>query len=204
MAPWGHAYSSHLADREEGGTPNVVGDIRAALAMLVKEALDQDWLSSRQQALRDRALAVWRQNPRIEILGNLGAASLPIFSFRIRDASGNLVHHQFFTRLLSDLHGIQARGGCACAGSYAHRLLNLGKAESDAMFAALDSGAEMEKPGWVRLNLSALMSDDKVERIITAVNSLAMVASDYLPDYQADPSTARFSPRHPVEESLAS
>ncbi|WP_417724318.1 aminotransferase class V-fold PLP-dependent enzyme [Salipiger sp.] len=204
VSPWGHAYSSHLADREEGGTPNVVGDIRAALAMLVKEALDQDWLSSRQQALRDRALAVWRQNPRIEILGNLGAASLPIFSFRIRDASGNLVHHQFFTRLLSDLHGIQARGGCACAGSYAHRLLNLGKAESDAMFAALDSGAEMEKPGWVRLNLSALMSDDKVERIITAVNSLAMVASDYLPDYQADPSTARFSPRHPVEESLAS
>lgn len=205
VSPWGHVYSSDLADREEGGTPNVTGDIRAALVLLVKEALGQEWLTERQRELRERALAVWSRNPRIELLGNTHPHdALPIFSFRIHDAAGELVHHQFFTRLLSDVHGVQARGGCACAGSYAHHLLGLGKHESDETFAALREGRETEKPGWVRLNLSALMSDEKVDIIIAAVDKLAFEAPDYLSDYQVDPNTARFSPLDPPKESLAS
>jgi selenocysteine lyase/cysteine desulfurase len=31
------------------------------------------------------------------------------------------------TRLLNDLFGIQARGGCACAGPYGHALLDVDK-----------------------------------------------------------------------------
>jgi len=205
VSPWGHVYSNDLADREEGGTPNVTGDIRAALVLLVKEALGQDWLTERQHALRERAFAVWSRNPHIEILGISDAReALPIFSFRIRDTAGNLVHHQFFTRLLSDVYGVQARGGCACAGSYAHRLLGLGRSESDATIAALEEGRETEKPGWVRLNLSALMSDEKVDTIIKAVDKLALDAPSYLPEYHVDTATARFSSVAESEESLAS
>ncbi|OAG78689.1 Cysteine desulfurase [Acetobacter malorum] len=58
----------------------------------------------------------WHANPHLEILGNPQAKQhLPIFSFRVKDAEGKLIHHQLFTRMLSDLYGIQARGGCACA-----------------------------------------------------------------------------------------
>ena len=192
VSPWGHRYSQALADREEGGTPNVIGDIRACLAMLVKEALGQDWLDARQRDLRARADAVWRRNPHIEMLGIHRADALPIFSFRVRDGQGDLVHHQFFTRLLSDVHGIQARGGCACAGSYAHRLLGLEKPASDEMFARLDAGEEVAKPGWVRLNLSALMSEGKVEFVVAAVDKLAHQAADYRSDYTVDRATARF------------
>lgn len=39
VSPWGHVYSDSLAAREEGGCPNVTGDIRAGLAMQIKEAL---------------------------------------------------------------------------------------------------------------------------------------------------------------------
>ncbi|MDO6584988.1 aminotransferase class V-fold PLP-dependent enzyme [Salipiger sp. 1_MG-2023] len=202
VSPWGHRYSSSLADREEGGTPNVLGDIRACLAMMVKQALGQDWLDTRQAALRAKAEAVWKGNPHLELLGQPGAQALPIFSFRVRDGQGGLVHHQFFTRLLSDVYGIQARGGCACAGSYAHRLLGLGKAESDETFARLERGEETAKPGWVRLNLSALMSDAKVEIIIAAVDKLAREANSYEASYTADRATARFAPV--PAESLAS
>lgn len=204
VSPWGHSYSASLADREEGGTPNVLGDIRAALALMVKQALGQDWLNARQQALRARALAVWSKNPRIEILGKPDAQALPIFSFRIRDGQGGLVHHQFFTRLLSDVHGVQARGGCACAGSYAHRLLGLDEAASDATLAAIARGEETDKPGWVRLNLSALMTDDKADAVIAAVDSLAGVAPEYAACYHADTATARFTPLDDAKEKLAS
>lgn len=193
VSPWGHTYSSNLATREEGGTPNVVGDIRTALVMLVKEALGQEWLDDRQARLRERALRVWQVNDRLDALGKPDAQALPIFSFRVRDGEGGLVHHQFFTRLLSDMYGIQARGGCACAGPYAHRLLGLGRAESDATIAALEQGEETAKPGWVRLNLSALMSDEKVDMIIDAVDTLARFAPDHVDRYHADTATAQFT-----------
>lgn len=194
VSPWDHVYARDLTHREEGGTPNVLGDIRAAMALLVKEALGQDWLSARQEALRRRARSAWRDNPLIEPLGlDAPAAALPIFSFRVCDGQGGYIHHQQFTRMLSDLHGVQARGGCACAGSYAHHLMGIDKAASADLLAALRAGREMEKPGWVRLNFSALMTDAKADTIIAAVNDLSRDAPRYLDAYRADAATARFS-----------
>ena len=201
VSPWGHTYSKCLTEREEGGTPNIIGDIRAALALLIKEALGQNWLSQRQDELRQRALAVWQKNPRLEILGRSDAPALPIFSFRVRNLTGDLLHHQFFTRLLSDLYGIQARGGCACAGSYGHRLLGLGRADSEALYNAIARGEEVEKPGWVRLNFSALMTDEKADAVINAVDSLGYVAPDYLKHYRVDTATAHFEPSAPKMET---
>nr|WP_306456089.1 aminotransferase class V-fold PLP-dependent enzyme [Palleronia marisminoris] len=192
VSPWNHVYSSKLSDREEGGTPNIVGDIRAALAMLVKEALGQDWLNRRHDHLRAMALAVWSRNPYIEILGMTGVKALPIFSFRVRDGSGGYVHHQLFTRMLSDLHGVQARGGCACAGPYAHRLLEIDEKASTELFAAISQGDEIRKPGWIRLNLSALLTDEKADTIVQAVDRLAASASNYTGNYKADHAMAQF------------
>jgi selenocysteine lyase/cysteine desulfurase len=197
VSPWGHAYAGSLAAREEAGTPNVVGDIRAALVLLVKQALGQDFIDRRDAELRDRALAAWRGHPRLDLLGRLDLPRLPVFSFRVRDGAGGYVHHQLFTRLLSDLHGIQARGGCACAGPYAHRLLDIDRAGSEAMLAAVEAGREMERPGWVRLNFSYLMSDADAERMIAAVSTLASSAEKYAGGYRFDARTARF--RHQDE-----
>ena len=94
--------------------------------------------------------------------------------------------------MLSDIHGIQARGGCACAGPYAHRLLGIDQAASEALHDDLAAGREMRKPGWVRLNFSYLMSEETVRFIIGAVNDLSRRTEDYVPLYQADPATARF------------
>lgn len=196
VSPWRHDYAQRLHTREEGGTPNVLGDIRAALAVMVKDALGCEWLGPRQDVLARRARAAWADHPRIDLLGTAPVtARLPILSFRVRDAAEGFVHHQLFTRMLSDRYGIQARGGCACAGSYAHRLLGLDGAASDALHAAIAAGDELAKPGWVRLNLSALMQDDKVQFILDSVAELAWQADTVAADYTADPATARFTPR---------
>src|SRR5690606_7839793 len=159
VSPWSHDYSASLTAREEAGTPNVIGDVRAALVLLIKDALGQVFIERRNAELRDHALAVWRENPYIAVLGNGAAPCLPIFSFRVRRRDGDFIHHQLFTRMLSDVFGVQARGGCACAGPYAHRLLGIDRERSASLSEAIRAGKEIEKPGWVRLNLSYLLSE---------------------------------------------
>ncbi|NVN42617.1 aminotransferase class V-fold PLP-dependent enzyme [Asaia siamensis] len=194
VSPWGHDYSACISDREEAGTPNVVGDIRAALAFLVKEAIGQDFMDARHATLRQRALDAWRSVPEIELIGTAkDVPALPIFSMRIRDRQrGGYVHQQLFTRLLSDCYGIQARGGCACAGPYAHRLLSIDAPASALLRQAILSGQEIEKPGWTRLNFSVLMSDEKVDRVINAVTTLARQPYPMADFYRCDEQTARF------------
>ncbi|MCT8159699.1 aminotransferase class V-fold PLP-dependent enzyme [Pseudoruegeria sp. SHC-113] len=194
VSPWGHEYSRDLATREEAGTPNVIGDIRAALAFLVKEAVGEDVIAERECAHNAAALAGWQSNPRLSLLGAGHPHRLPIYSFLVRDREGNPVHQQLFTRMLSDVYGIQARGGCACAGPYAHRLLGIDRAASEALFSDLQAGRELRKPGWVRLNFSYLMSEETARYVIDSVNALTERCADLAPLYAADPSTARFKP----------
>jgi len=195
VSPDGHDYSDCLEAREEAGTPNVIGDIRTALAFLIKEAAGLDRIAARGASLRDRALAAFAAEPRIELLGQPGGDSLPILAFRIRDNDGRLVHHQFVTRLLSDLHGVQVRGGCACAGPYVHDLLGIDREASERMRGAILSGHETEKPGFVRMNLSYLLTDEEAGLAIDAVLDVAERAPLLLSSYEVDRACAIFRPK---------
>ncbi|MBE1283107.1 MAG: aminotransferase class V-fold PLP-dependent enzyme [Rhodobacteraceae bacterium] len=195
VSPWVHDYSDDLSTREEAGTPNVIGDIRAALAFLVKEAFGQQTISAREHEFAQMAWAAWGDSQHLSVLGHRQAERLPIFSFQVRDAEGHPVHQQLFTRMLSDVYGIQARGGCACAGPYAHRLLGIDQAASTELHAALGRGEELLKPGWVRLNLSYMMREDTVRYILRSVLELARRTHELEPLYRADPTTARFARR---------
>lgn len=192
VSPWAHSYTEDLAAREEAGTPNIIGDIRAALAFLVKDAIGQERLDAREEQLNSVAKAYWLNHPQLTLLGCGVARRLPIFSFLVRDRSGAPVHQQLFTRMLSDIYGIQTRGGCACAGPYAHRLLGIDREASEHLYHELQAGHELEKPGWVRLNFTALMDDDTAMFVIHSVLDLLARLDQFVPRYQCDPSTARF------------
>lgn len=195
VSPTAHDYSDSLEAREEAGTPNVVGDIRAALAFMVKDAIGIEAMKARNQELTRTAYSAWKDVPQLELLGLPLPDRLPIFSFRVRNGKAGFVHQQLVTRLLSDRFGIQARGGCACAGPYVHRLLAIDEAQSDMMRQAILSGDEIRKPGFTRLNLSVLLSDEKVDFILRSVAQLAQDASSFEADYDCDPARAIFFPR---------
>ncbi|MDR9764113.1 aminotransferase class V-fold PLP-dependent enzyme [Rhizobium redzepovicii] len=194
VSPMGHDYSDSLESREEAGTPNVIGDIRAALAFLVKDAIGLDEIKRLNDEFTRRALAAWKDVAEIELLGSTSTARLPIFSFRVRDGKGGYIHQQLVTRMLSDRFGIQARGGCACAGPYVHRLLSIDTPTSQRLRQAILDGNEIEKPGFTRLNLSVLASDETVSFILDSVAQLARDASAYVEQYTFDPARAIFSP----------
>ncbi len=187
VSSWGHVWSDSLVRREEAGTPNVVGDIRAGLVLMIKEAIGQGWITARNRALRDCALRVWSRNPVIEILGNAAARpAVPLFAMRLRDGRGGYLCYDLVTRMLSDLAGVQARGGCACAGPYGHRLLGIDRDRSLSMQQALESGARVAKPGWVRLNLSYSLDDAKADMMIDAVDRLCGEAAELSRNYRRD------------------
>lgn len=205
VSPSSHDYSDNLEAREEAGTPNVIGDIRAALAFMVKAAIGDQVMHRRNAELTQRAIAAWQDQPCIELLGPLDVARLPIFSFRVRDGKGGFLHQQLVTRLLSDRFGIQARGGCACAGPYVHRLLSIDEAASAKLRQDILAGNEIEKPGFIRLNFSVLLPDGKVDFILRSVLELAVGAQPYVPMYACDTRRAIFSPKEDASlVSLAS
>jgi selenocysteine lyase/cysteine desulfurase len=187
VSPWRHDYIDDLATREEAGTPNALGDIRAALAFIIKDVIGQAEIEAREAQYVAMARNGWGDNPRLQILGHPDAHRLPIFSFLVRDGAGNHVSEQMFTRMLSDIYGIQARGGCACAGPYGHRLLGIGRDFSERLRAEILAGNEVNKPGWVRLNFSFLMDAAKVQYIIDSVNELSQTMGNYAAHYQDTP-----------------
>ncbi|MDR3471111.1 MAG: aminotransferase class V-fold PLP-dependent enzyme [Devosia sp.] len=173
VSPWAHDYLDDVEAREESGTPNVLGDIRAGLALTVKDMVGQQVIDAREHELGDRALAAWDNHPALWLLGVEKKKRLPIFSFMVRHRAGGFVDPQLFTAALSDRYGIQARGGCSCAGPYGHRLLGIDRELSDRLRAAVLAGDETAKPGWVRLNFSYVMTDEAADTVIAAVAELA-------------------------------
>lgn len=175
-----HDYSLDIADREEAGTPNSVGDIRAALAMIVKDVVGQERIDAINADLSRRMLKEMAGMARIRLLGKTDCLRLPIFSFLIEDGPNGPVEPQFATRLLSDRFGIQMRGGCACAGPYGHHLLGIDEARSAGLRALILSGDLTGKPGFVRFNLSYLSTEEEFDTIVDALRALPGLADRQL------------------------
>src|SRR5262245_55452079 len=97
--PYEHHYIADPAHREEGGTPAIVESIRAGLVFGLKHAVGTDVIRAHEEHFLHRAVASWKANPSIEILGNLDASRLSIISFVIRRAGGRYLHHNFVVAL---------------------------------------------------------------------------------------------------------
>lgn len=181
VSPWDHDYLPDVISKEEAGTPNIIGDIRAALVFIVKDVIGQDWITKREEDLIEMAQNGWRDNPTLIVLAADHPHRLPIFSMLVQDENGGIFPHSQIASILSDRYGIQARGGCACAGPYGHRLLNVDQETSEELRIRVLGGEEAAKPGWVRLNFSYLMSDETVQYIIESVNDMTAYLSENKP-----------------------
>jgi len=202
VGPDGHDYVDDPVAREEGGTPAIVESIRAGLVFALKQAVGTDLIQAREERFWRRARGRWDANPAIDLLGSPAARRLSIVSFRLRHR-GLFLHHNFVVAVLNDLFGIQARGGCSCAGPYGHRLLDIGTAQSLALRDQLTDGWEGIKPGWTRVNFNYFISDRVCDYIIDAVDLIASYGHRLLADYHFDPRTGRW--RHhagPAEPPL--
>ncbi|XP_061346802.1 uncharacterized protein LOC133292417 [Gastrolobium bilobum] len=96
---------------------------------------------------------------------------------------GKPLHGPFVATILNDLFGIQARGGCACAGPYGHQLLNINKSQSLAIRSAVQKGHIGVKPGWTRVSFPYYMSEEDFEYILSAIEFLAVYGQRFFSLY---------------------
>ncbi|MES2638347.1 MAG: aminotransferase class V-fold PLP-dependent enzyme [Myxococcota bacterium] len=189
-----HSYVTKPERREEGGTPAIIESIRAGLVFQLKDAVGAETIRTRESAFIHRAIESWAQNPNIRVLGNHKAWRLSIVSFIVRHHDVNL-HHTFVVALLNDLFGIQARGGCSCAGPYGHRLLGIKPAVSDGFECLVIRGLEGIRPGWVRVNFNYFISETVFQYLIDAVNFVGEHGWKLLPHYRFDITTGLWKNR---------
>ncbi len=182
VGPTDHRYHDDPEIREEGGTPNITGSIRAGLVFRLKAAVGDHLIEEIEEGFKQKALDSWSKNPNIDVLGNLDAPRLAIISFTIKRGDKAL-HHDFVVSLLNDLFGIQSRGGCSCAGPYGHRLLHIDQARSSDFEKVIIDGENGLKPGWVRVGFNYFFDEATVDYIIAAVNMIAEHGWKMLPMY---------------------
>lgn len=197
--PWGeYKYVDSIESREDGGTPGFLQVMRAALAVRLKEQMGTEMISAREEELLKRTF---------EGLGSI--AGLHILAPNIRERLGAVsfylddMHYNLVVKLLSDRYGIQVRGGCACAGTYGHYLLDVTYDHSHRITEMINRGDLSEKPGWVRLSIHPTMTDDELERVIAALGEIREHGSEWAADYTYNRRTNEFRHKDDRGEGVA-
>lgn len=198
-----HAYVADPERLEEAGTPGIVENIRAGMVFEHKARIGAATIEACEAALMARLEASWRDVPEIERLGPGDVPRLAIYSFNIRHGE-RLLHHNFVVALLNDLFGIQARGGCSCAGPYGHELLGIDDEHARRHEDLVGRGLSVFRPGWARLGLNYFFSDEAVDYIAAAVVFIARRGIDLLPLYRLDPASGTWRVAMPEEVAAES
>ncbi len=196
--PWGEQrYYDNVELREDGGTPGFLQTIKAALAILLKGEMGIPDILEREEELKEVLLAGLNDCPDMEVLERSQRNRLGIVSFYCPDK-----HYNLIVKLLNDRFGIQTRGGCSCAGTYGHILLNMDQAKSHAITARIDHGDLSVKPGWVRVSVHPTMTVEEVEYIVAAVREVIENYDEYRRDYTFNPHNAEFYHRHFSQQNV--
>lgn len=197
--PWGeHRYFDNIEIREDGGTPGFLQAIRASLAILLKEEMGIQNICDREEELKNILFNRLSQIPNLNILEADQKKRLGFVSFYL-----NNIHHNLVVKFLNDKFGIQARGGCSCAGTYGHVLLQIDYDESHRITDLIDQGDFSDKPGWVRVSLNPTMTNNEAYYIINAIEEIAMNKNNWKEDYQINKLTgeyeSKFSETCPID-----
>lgn len=177
--PWGEfKYVDDIEVREDGGTPPFLQTIKAALCIELKNQMGVHNIERRENELVRIAFEEMPKIPGIKILAENVTDRLGVISFYFDD-----IHFNLAVKLLNDKFGIQVRGGCACAGTYGHFLLDVSYDKSRQITDLINHGDLSQKPGWIRLSLHPTMTNDELYYIIDALKSLKKHHAEWSKDY---------------------
>ena len=196
--PWKqHVFVDDIEEREDGGTPPFLQTIRTALCVRLKEEMGVENMLAREEELLDILFEAFDKQPKIHVLAGQHRHRLGVVSFFIEG-----LHYNLGVKLLNDKFGIQVRGGCSCAGTYGHYLLEVDQQVSNVLTAQINQGDLTHKPGWIRLSVHPTMTNAEAQVLAAAVVELAEKHAEWQIDYAYNPHTNEFSPRH-FSENMA-
>ncbi|MBA6390203.1 aminotransferase class V-fold PLP-dependent enzyme [Colwellia sp. BRX10-3] len=186
--PWGkHSFFNNIEMREDGGTPGFLQCIKTALAIKLKDAMGVENIQQREAEITRYVMVNLAKNEQVVMLEPNISERLAIVSFYVPGAHYNLV-----VRLLNDKFGVQTRGGCSCAGTYGHILLNVDQDTSSKITQQIDLGDFAEKPGWIRASFHPTTSDKEVAYVVDAINQVTENLAIWSKEYRFNPASGDY------------
>jgi selenocysteine lyase/cysteine desulfurase len=187
--PWqGHEFVDDIEEREDGGTPPFLQTIRTALSVKLKEEMGIENIMKREVELVALIFNQLRNVKNVHILAGEHQHRLGVVSFYIEN-----LHFNLGVKLLNDRFGVQVRGGCSCAGTYGHYLLEVNQHVSRVLTAQISKGDLTNKPGWIRMSIHPTMTNDEVVEICESIESLAQNHREWALDYVYNVKSNEFS-----------
>ncbi len=193
-------YWAGMPDRDEAGSPNVVGALAMAVAAQVLMSVGMDTIAAHEQELVAYALERLRSVPGIRIYGEQDPAraheKVGVIPFNLEGVS-----HFLVAAILGYEGGIGVRSGCFCAHPYVVHLLQMEEGEAATWREQLLSGDKSSMPGMVRISFGCYNDSEDVDRLVEMLERV--VRKDYQGEYHQDASSGEYLPAG-YEEPLAS
>ncbi len=171
IVTWDDTYWADLPDREEAGSPNVMGAVAIGVAIETMLELGFDEMLAHEARLGARMLEGLSRIPGVGVLGGVAptmAGRLALASFVVEGLDHGLV-----AAALSHEWGIAVRHGCFCAHPYMIHLLHMSKDEVGAIVDDVSAGRRRTLPGAVRASLAPYNTEAEVDRFLEAVGQVA-------------------------------
>ena len=178
--PWGgHEFLTDIEAREDGGTPAFLQTIKTALAIKLKEEMGIENMLKREHEQVAYIFPKLQSISNLHILAGEHRNRLGVISFYIDN-----LHHNLGVKLLNDRFGIQARGGCSCAGTYGHFLLNIDVEQSGHIVRKISAGELQAKPGWIRISIHPTTTNEELEYVCDSIKELAGHFEEWAMEYE--------------------
>jgi cysteine desulfurase / selenocysteine lyase len=172
IVTWDDTVWAELPDREEAGSPNVIGAVALGVAIETLMELGFDDMLAHETELGERLLARLGAVPGVGVLGGTtttpGCERLALASFVVEG-----MHHGLVAAALSHEWGIAVRNGCFCANPYVFHLLHMSRKAVEAVEGEVTSGHRRALPGAVRASLAPYNTASEVDRFVDAVAQVA-------------------------------
>ncbi len=176
-------------EREEAGSPNVVGAVAFGAAARALEVIGRPAIRAHDDRLAGRLRAGLAAVPEVRVLGpGPEGPTLPVASFVVEG-----VHLALVAARLAAEWGIGVRHGCFCAHPYLLRLLQMSPTETAAYRDGVRRGDHTHLPGATRASASIATTDAEIDRLLDAVHHIATGEPAPIA-YEQDPATGDFYP----------
>ncbi|HEV1992549.1 MAG TPA: aminotransferase class V-fold PLP-dependent enzyme [Candidatus Dormibacteraeota bacterium] len=171
IVTWDDTVWADLPDREEAGSPNVIGAVALGVAIDTLLELGFEDMLRHEVELGATLLTRLSRIPGVGVLGGIDAGGTPRLGLASFVVEG--LHHGLVAAALSHEWGIAVRNGCFCANPYVFHLLHMDKKAVDAVEGEVTAGHRKALPGAVRASLAPYNTSTEVARFVEAVTLIA-------------------------------
>lgn len=183
---------SGLPDREEAGSPNVIGAVALAKAIQTLQQIGMGAIAFHEKELAAYALQRFREIPELTVIGSADPSR---FDEHVGVLTFNLagVPHGLVAAILSHEYGIAVRHGCFCAHPYLLRLLKVSDANVEqARIGIVVRHDKSDVPGGVRASIGIYNTKDDIDLLVEALTHIAQ--GSYRGTYRVDPPSGDYEP----------